>query len=207
LGNPGGFSWHALARKIKERSVVVSDDSASLSPGHRDALHYASTVILDQCFQDLIDVAAHGDQVTDGFLYNCGYLPPAHAVRYDRHFLQCFASAITIVTWKLNHCIIPEIASVAEGLAAHAILREAELFLIEEGTALDLEPMWHLLFAGTDMLALFNASGDGMEAGYAVAGHRTASLAFEKWFIPFNGETAHLSFPIMIDRDILLEES
>lgn len=187
--------------------MVLSDDSVSLSPGHRDALHYASAVILNQCFQDLIEVEAHGDRITDGFLYNCGYLPPAHAFRYDRRFLQGFAGAITLVSWKLQHISTPEIANVAEGLAAHAILREAELYLTEQGTALDLEPMWHRLFAGSDILTLFDSSCDDIEAITTNSGHGMTALAFEHWFVPFNGEIGHLSFSIIVDRDLLFEET
>lgn len=188
----------------KERYVTLSDDVFCLSPGHRDALQHANAIVFDQCLQDLLEVDARRDGVTDGFLFSCGYLPRGQTCRYDAQFLKGFARAIAVVGWKLDQLTVPHVGSVAEGLAAHALLREAEIFAIEHDHALDLEPIWYVLFAGTTILTLFDPSFDGSTA---IDGDPMTSLAFDAWFTPFNGDTAHLSLPIVIEDDIFLEEN
>ena len=187
----------------KERYVALSDDLFYLSPGHRDALQHANAIVFDQCLQDLLEVDARRDGITDGFLFNSGYLPRTQTCRYDAQFLKGFARAIAVVGWKLDQLTVPHVGSVAEGLAAHALLREAEVFAIEHDLELDLEPIWYLLFAGTTILTLFDPSCDGSTA---VDGDQMTSLAFDAWFTPFNGDTAHLSFPIVLDDDMLFDE-
>lgn len=183
--------------------MTFSDDVVMFGSDYRDALSHANAIVLDQCLQDLVEVEARGDRVTDGFLFSCGYLPRSQAYRYDSQFLKCFARAIAIAGWKLEHLMIPEVGSVAEGLAACALLREAELFAHDQKLALDLEPLRYLLFAGTSILTLFDLSSDGIHAN---EGECSTSLAFEHWFTPFHDETVHHSIPIAVDSNMLLEE-
>lgn len=183
---------------------MTQDDLYALNPGIRQALYHANAIVFEQCLQDLIEVEACRDKVTDGFLFNAGYLPRSEAYRYDPAFLRCFSRALAVVAWKLDQQLIPSIGSVAEGLAAHALLREAELFAEEQGLGLDLEPVWYLLFAGTTILTLFDLASDG---GTAIDGNLASSLGYDDWFVPFNGETAHLTFPILIEGDIHFEEN
>lgn len=183
---------------------MTLDDAFSLSPDSRQALHHANAIVFEQCVQDLVEVEACRDRVIDGFLFNAGYLPRSQAYRYDPAFLRGFARALAVVAWKLDHQLIPSIGSVAEGLAAHALLREMELFAEEHGLGLDLGPVWYLLFAGTSILTLFDPAGDG---GTAIDGNLTSSLRYDDWFIPFNGEMAYLSFPILIEEESHLDEN
>ncbi len=187
--------------------MVLSADSVCLSRDHRDALHQASYTLLDQCLQDLIEVEARGDRVTDGFLYSCGYLPRAQAYRYGIRFLHGFARAIAIAGWKLDYLMALELTSVAEGLAAHAILREAELTLSDQGVVPDFEALWHALFAGTNILALFDPSRDGIDASATGRDLGRTSLTFDHWFTPFSGAISHVPLTMLVDHDVLLEEN
>ncbi len=183
--------------------MTFSDDVVKFGSGFHDALGHASAILLDQCLQDLVEVEARGDRVTDGFLFSCGYLPRSQAYRYDSQFLRCFARSIAVVGWKLEHLEIPAIGSVAEGLAAFALLKEAELFAYEQELVLDLEPHRYLLFSGTSILTLFDPACDGI---HAIDGDCSTSLDFDHWFAPFRGETAHLSISIKSGDDMFLEE-
>lgn len=182
-----------------------------LLPVEREALDAGAAILIDGSFDDF---SAHGgllkgespDLTTLG-----GHLPRRYLPRYTPAFYKRFAVCISTVAWKLAQPERWPLSSVAEELAAQAILAEAEQFLAgereeaeadEEGDKREFPPdEWaFVLFRESfledeDALMLFDDELDGVDAGPVGQVLHMASLAFEDLFKPFGENPAYIAHP------------
>jgi hypothetical protein len=108
---------------------------------------------------------------------------PVYLARYTPLFAKQFLTCLLTVAWKLTSKEKIVLASVAEEMALHALIQNAQGPTGEE--EFDFDDFIDEVFEDTDFLWLFDAEFNGIQHTPAQATLRTANLDFDDWFRPF----------------------
>src|SRR5690242_1807681 len=92
-----------------------------LSPNEQKALQMACDLLIDHAFEDL-EVVEKPEDVANSFLGI--YLPERYLYKYTPLFLKKFTICLITITWKLAQAEPLPLASLAEELAAWALVQE-----------------------------------------------------------------------------------
>gem|GEM_PF-1348177 len=201
-----------------------------LTPREQRALAGGCDVLLDFIFDEFATTEEWDpESIAESALGSA--LPSRYLSRYTSGFLRRFTICITTVAWKLAQPTEYPLASVAEQLAAWAIIQYAKSFLDmerereqllgaeggmptpvrlkqadtegdkEEAKEEDLELFLMAYFDNTDFLFLFDDAYDGIDTSPAGEITGMASLAFQDWFRPFSGDPAYVTHPFTWDEE------
>ena len=155
----------------------------ALSGGHQEALSTAARELIETT---LTDLGASNDASFEADNWLIGtMLPPRYALRYDGSFARKFFICLTTVIWKLGQRETMRLSCVAEELAAHILILEAEALLVEGGVAADFSDFRQRLFEDLDFELLYENAFDGIETGDIAETLGIANLAFADWFTRF----------------------
>lgn len=165
-----------------------------LTPNAQQALQGGCDTLIDGVFDDLEHI-----KDSKGFAdtWVTTYLPERYLNKYTPLFLRQFAVCIIAVTWKLAQPQHVPLSSLAEELAANAIIEVAKSYAKISG--LDVKNVFEDFkdeyFEDTDFLFLFDDAYDGIDK--AEVGQRPGmfSLAFDNWFKPFSDDPARIAHP------------
>ena len=131
-----------------------------------------------------------------------GHLPSRYLHRYTPLFYKQFAVCIITVAWKLAQPKHISLSSVAEELAAWAIINQAKVLTEEreDGEAIEkvLEKFIDVYFEDLDFGFLFDNAYDGIDESEATQELGMSSLAFNDWFKPFSDEPSLIAHPYVI---------
>jgi hypothetical protein len=131
-----------------------------------------------------------------------GHLPSRYLHGYTLLFYKQFAVCIITVAWKLAQPKHIPLSSVAEELAAWAIINQAKALTEEDedGEAIEkvLEKFIDVYFEDLDFEFLFDNAYDGIDESEAVQELGMSSLAFNDWFKPFSDEPSRIAHPYVI---------
>jgi len=179
-----------------------------LLPSEQETLDAGIAVLIDELFADFAPKVGlrAGENIA---LTTLGeHLPLHYLPKYTPVFLKRFAVCIMTVAWKLAQPRHVPLSSVAEELAAHAILTQAEACLALELESAEedegdeeitveqaFEDFREDYFEDEDFLFLFDNSYDGVETSPVGQRLHMTSLAFADWFRPFSADPARIAHP------------
>jgi hypothetical protein len=175
-----------------------------LSRTARDALAAGLDLLIDELFEDFTNPES-GDLVDMAGATLAWHLPMHYLPKYSRAFQKQFTVCILTVAWKLAQPKSLLLSSVAEELAAWAILTAAKQHVElmqeeEEGYGMqNAEQMFddfvELFFEDEDFLFLFDECYDGIDTSEVGQMLHMTSLAFADWFKPFNDDPSRRAHP------------
>jgi hypothetical protein len=183
-------------------SLVGQAYSDSLTAEEQEALAGGIDVLIDELFEDLRQREHEGEwDLANSPFGEC--LPLRYLPRYTPLFLKKFLVCVITVAWKLAQ---PEplcLSSVAEELAARAIINAArvQIELAEEQGESELEALdaftdfIEACFEDTDFEFLFQDEYDGIDQSAVGQIAGISSLSFEDWFKPFSEEPERIAHP------------
>jgi len=181
----------------KETNLSIGQAySDVLTPRAQEALEMGCDWIIDHCFENYNDLKdpEHFEDTILG-----GHLPSRYLHRYTPLFYKQFAVCIITVAWKLAQPKHIPLSSVAEELAAWAIINQAEALTEEheDGEAIEkvLEKFIDVYFEDLDFGFLFDNAYDGIDESEAAQELGMSSLAFNDWFKPFSDEPSRIAHP------------
>ena len=173
-----------------------------LTQQEQQALQEACDVLIDEVFEDLKNMQDPKDLV-DTALGDC--LPERYLYRYTPLFLKQFVVCIITVTWKLAQPEHMPLSSLAEELAAWALVRKAQTLIEmgeeEGGQTIDdpFEKFIDTYFEDLDFEYLFDDAYDGIEKEVElVQVLGMASLSLQDWFKPFSDEPSRTAHPYVL---------
>ncbi|MEV6301320.1 hypothetical protein AB0M02_18060 [Actinoplanes sp. NPDC051861] len=178
-------------RENDESSGEDADDTAKLAAG---ALIYASSLVIDELFQDIKTLARTNGAVADSddVFMVLDDLPERFAQHYDGRFARQFLVATVMITARLtaDEWIPP--ASVAEALALHIVVENAKV-LLDSHDLLDDDISLEYLYNGFDDAAyedvdhelLYRRDLDGFEDDQDItSSFGMSDMRVEAWFDP-----------------------
>jgi len=133
------------------------------------------------------------------------HLPLHYLPKYTPAFLKRFSVCILTVGWKLAQSKPLVLSSVAEELAAWAILtttkQHVELMQEEEDSHIQIREyiFEELLFEDTDFLFLFDQEYESIETTMVGQMLHMTSLAFADWFRPFGDDPSYMVHPYVTE--------
>jgi hypothetical protein len=167
-----------------------------LTPRAREALEAGCNWIIDHCFENYNDLN-NPEDFEDTILG--GHLPSRYLYKYTPLFYKKFAVCVITVAWKLAQPRHMPLSSVAEELAAWAIIKEAQALTEEDedGEAIKeiLEKFIDVYFEDLNFQFLFDNAYDGIDKIEAGEMLDMTSLAFEDWFKPFSDKPYRIAHP------------
>jgi hypothetical protein len=194
----------AFNREVFDGADGQSDE-ARLAAG---ALIFASTLLVDELFEDIETLRASGDDTVadgDGAFFVLDGLPDRFAHRYDLRFTRNFLIAAIVVTGRLAQPYWASPASVAEALALHVLVERARAFLemhdlLDADTIIDLYSGFEdAAFDDLDHQWLYQRELDGFEGDEDFTTRmRVTNMRAEEWFQPVSHSDAHVH-PYTID--------
>ena len=168
-----------------------------LTPPAREALQGGCDTLIDGVFDDLGNVKGSRD-IAD--TWAAIYLPERYLYKYAPLFLRQFAVCVVTVAWKLAQPEHMPLSSLAEELAANAIIESAKVYA--ETAELDvvdlLEDFRDEYFEDLDFEYLFDDAYDGIDETDVGQMLGMSSLAFDDWFKPFSGESSRIAHPYVV---------
>lgn len=150
---------------------------------HRQALAEAADFLLDTTLHEL-QASDDPEWGADNWLIGT-MLPPRYAPRYTSQFARKFFVCLTTIVWKLGQLDVIRPSCVAEELAAHILIQEAETLLHERGEAADFGSFEDDFFEDVDFEFLFSGAFDGVEESELGQELGIVNLAFGDWFKRF----------------------
>jgi hypothetical protein len=185
-----------------------------LLPSEQEALDAGIAVLIDELFEDFTPSVSLRTGGNSALTTLGEHLPLHYLPKYTSVFLKQFAVCIMTVAWKLAQPRHVPLSSVAEELAAHAILTQAQGCLAlelesaeedegdEEITAEQaFEDFREYYFEDEDFLFLFDNSYDGVETSPVGQMLHMTSLAFADWFRPFSADPARIAHPYVFGQE------
>jgi hypothetical protein len=151
---------------------VLSDLEARL-------LLEAADELIDTTLMDL-EGSGRRDWTADNWLIGA-MLPPRYRLKYSAGFARKFFMCLVTVAWKLGQREPLRLSCVAEELAAHVLLQEAEAFADERSQIVDYSSFRDMLFEDLDFEFLYDEAYDGIEGKTMGITH----LPFAEWFERF----------------------
>jgi hypothetical protein len=114
-------------------------------------------------------------------------LPAKHALRYHASFVHRFLACVFTVSWKLWDVYPHRPACLAEELALHGLIRQAEASLDIAGNLTSLDDLRDVVFEDEDFELLFDPTYDGIEEDEGIMARVPLSnLAFRQWSEPWH---------------------
>jgi hypothetical protein len=181
-----------------------------LSPSKREALAAGIELLIDELFEDFTHTGSR--ELGDRACTTCAlHLPLHYLPKYTPVFLKQFSVCIMTVAWKLAQPKKAVLSSLAEELAAWAILTAAKqhVSVMQEAgevdnsmqnTELMFKDIIPLFFEDTDFLFLFDQEYDGIETTTIGQLLGMTSLSFTDWFRPFNDDPSYMVHPYVFGR-------
>jgi|SRR5690348_5440522 len=172
-----------------------------LTQQEQQALHEACDVLIDEVFEDLKTIEDPKDLV-DTALGDC--LPERYLYRYTPLFFKQFVVCIITVAWKLAQPEHMPLSSLAEELAAWALVRKAQTLIEmgEEGGQTSDDPFGSFIdafFEDLDFAYLFDEAYDGIDKEAELAQVLgMSSLSLQDWFKPFSDEPSRIAHPYVL---------
>jgi hypothetical protein len=165
-------------------------------PRAQEALEMGCNWIIDHCFEDY-PKANDPESFEQSILGT--YLPSRYLQKYTPLFFKQFTVCVITVAWKLAQPHPLLLASIAEELAALAIIQAAKDLTEDDvdGEEIDeaLETFIDAYFEDLDSEFLFDGSSDGLDESEVGKALGMASLAFSDWFRPFSPEASRTVHP------------
>jgi hypothetical protein len=162
-----------------------------LGQAYKDALSEHERRILFEAAQELIDTTLmdlgasdRPDWTADNWLIGT-LLPPRFRLRYTADFARRFFMCLVTVVWKLGQREPNRLSCVAEELAAHILLLEAEALAEEQDQPVDFSSFRDMLFEDLDFEFLYDETYDGIERTELGEVMGITHLAFAEWFERF----------------------
>jgi hypothetical protein len=154
-----------------------------LSVAHRRALGEAADVLIDTTIDDL---SASDDPgwTADNWLIGT-MLPQRYRLKYTGDFARWLLACLMTVVWKLSQREPIRPSCVAEELAVHILLEEAEALAQEHGIELEFDDFRDAFFEDLDFEFLYDDAYDGIETADIAEGMGITNLAFADWFERF----------------------
>ncbi len=154
-----------------------------LPVGHRRALGEAAEVLIDTTIDDL---SASDDPgwTADNWLIGT-MLPQRYRLKYTSGFARRFLACLLTAVWKLGQREAIRPSCVAEELAVHLLLEEAEALSQEHGIDVDFDDFRDTFFEDLDFEFLYDDAYDGIETADIAEGMGITNLAFADWFERF----------------------
>jgi hypothetical protein len=154
-----------------------------LPTSHRRALAEAAAFLMDLMLDDLASPASEWSAETS---YIASLLPPRYLPRYTLGFARKFFVCVSTVVWKLGQHQPIGLSCVAEELAAHVLIGEAEALLEDEyGEKADFGTFEDVLFEDLDFELLYSNAHDGIEESELGGQMGVVNLVFPDWFKGF----------------------
>ena len=157
--------------------------AGALPASHRRMLRDAAEELIDTTIQDLCASDASGWSA-DNWLIGT-MLPARYKLRYTGDFARKFFVCLVTVIWKLSQREAVRPSCVAEELAAHVLIREAEALLEVNGVHPDFDDFREAFFEDLDFEYLYDDAYDGIETSEVAEGMGITNLAFGEWFERF----------------------
>jgi hypothetical protein len=174
-----------------EASDEDADDTAKLAAG---ALIFASSLVIDELFQDIKTLAENNGSVADSddVFMVLDDLPERFAQHYTGRFARQFLVATVMITARLTADEWTPPASIAEALALRIVVENAKV-LLDGHDLLDDDVSLEYLYNGFDDAAyedvdhelLYRRDLDGFEDDEEITSSlRLADMRVESWFNP-----------------------
>ncbi len=173
------------------RPPTLADNwEQSLPLSHREALHEAAIIYIDEFFVDY-----QSDEPVGGTRW-AEDLPARYKTRYDWYFGQRFLACLMVLTWKLaqKHPPAPLLDCVAEELAMHTLIETAKVGLRLDGVVeVDFEAFESEVLQNSYCDLLYQDAKDGVVGGKVGYQIGETDLLLDTWFEPFTtaGSTLH----------------
>jgi len=165
-----------------------------LTPREQQALAEACDWFIDHAFDECARIEKPQD-VLDSVVGR--YLPTRYVYRYTPLFFKKFAVCIITVAWKLAQSEHLPLSSLAEELAARAIIQEAKGRLEDRKNAFD--TCIDRYFEDTDVAFLFDDRYDGLDETEVAKMLGLSSLVFADWFLPFSDAPSRVVHPYVLE--------
>ena len=193
---------HAKLVRAFEPATFAADgdeETARLAAG---ALVMAATQVIDELFEDIETLARDGGGAvadSDGAYFVLEDLPERFAHQYNGRFARSFQVATVMVTGRLSAEQWMPPASVAEALALHLVIQQAQYLLVEH-ELVDRDQARELYlgladaaFEDIDHEWLYRADMDGFENDEEFAARfGTTDMRVQSWFQPTGDGPAHV---------------
>ena len=162
-----------------------------LSQAYEDALSEHERRFLFEAAQEMIDTTLmdqgasdRPDWTADNWLIGT-MLPPRYRLKYTAESARRFFVCLVTVIWKLGQREPIRLSCVAEELAAHVLLQEAEAFADEQELPVDYSSFRDMLFEDFDFEFLYDETYDGIERTELGETMGITHLPFAEWFERF----------------------
>ena len=165
-----------------------------LTPREKQSLAEACDWLIDHAFDERESIEKPQD-VLDSVVGE--YLPTRYVYRYTPLFFKKFAVCIITVAWKLAQSEHLPLSSLAEELAARAIIQEAKGRLEDRENAFD--KFIDRYFEDTDVAFLFDDRYDGLDETEVAKMLGLSSLVFADWFLPFSDAPSRVVHPYVLE--------
>ena len=165
-----------------------------LTPREQQVLAEACDWLIGQAFDERERIERPQD-VLDTVVG--GYLPTRYVYRYTPLFFKKFAVCMINVAWKLAQSEHLPLSSLAEELAARAIIQEAKGRLEDRKNAFD--EFIDRYFEDTDVAFLFDDRYDGLDETEVAKMLGLSSLVFADWFLPFSDAPSRVVHPYVLE--------
>ena len=149
----------------------------------RRLLLEAAEELIDTTLMDL-NASTRSDWTADNWLIGT-MLPPRYRLKYTAGFARRFFVCLVTVVWKLGQREPIRLSCVAEELAAHVLLLEAEAIAEEHDQAVDYSSFRDTLFEDLDFEFLYDETYDGIEGTELGETMGITHLPFAEWFERF----------------------
>jgi hypothetical protein len=163
----------------------------ALGQAYADVLTEQERRILFDAAQELIyttlmDLGASDrpDWTADNWLIGT-MLPPRYRLKYTADFARRFFMCLGTVIWKLGQREPMRLSCVAEELATHVLLQEAEALAEEQELPVDYSNFCDTFFEDLDFEFLYDESYDGIERTELGEVMGITHLPFAEWFERF----------------------
>jgi len=164
-----------------------------LTPREQHALAEACDWLIDHAFdeRERIEKPQH---VLDSVVGE--YLPTRYVYRYTPLFYKKFAVCMITVACKLAQAEHMLLSSLAEELAAWAIIQDAKGRLEDRKNAFD--TCTDRYFEDADVAILFDNRYDGLDETEVAQMLGLSSLAIADWFLPFSDAPSRVVHPYVL---------
>lgn len=154
-----------------------------LSGDHRQALQEAADELIEITISDL-STSDEPNWTNDNWLIG-DMLPSRFRLSYTGDFARKFLVCLITVVWKLGQWEAMRPSCVAEELAMHILLEEAEALASTRDKELDFDDFRQVYFEDLDIDFLYVDAYDGIEQAEGAEALGFANLAFADWFKRF----------------------
>ncbi|WP_326797286.1 hypothetical protein OG946_19195 [Streptomyces sp. NBC_01808] len=184
------FSVECFGYSDDDEERIVSREDAELAAG---ALVYASEVLVDELFQDVVTLHEEGATSvadSDGVFMVLEELPPAYARSYTALFAKRLTVAAVSMVEKFTRPGYAELSCVAEELLLRLLINEA-LVVVDVGGLMsdEIKAAWECftdqMYEDMDHEWLYQPVMDGIDEEPGLAHLGIAQEGVKDWFTPF----------------------